>query len=358
MAVTIKDIAKDTGLAVSTISVVLNKKKTKIPISQDTKDRVWVSAKKLGYYPNLLARSLRSQKSYCIGIVFASSFEEINDPNTSNILSGIGSVVDKTSYNLYMFSGYEYIKERSLNAARGKMVDALIYFIYSRVYNYFHREIAPELKKAEIPFIGVHYYQQHIDTNCVCLQPGRACQLACEHLASTGRQELGFLDYFGGRSYAGQEMQEAFRTAVGKHDFSKHTYYQFNDFKHLVKPQRSDRLFLSGKTIARSLVEKKELLNAYFISSDVVAAGFIEGLKEKGVSVPADVAIVGYGRMLGPFRGEDFITTVDCGYARCGEQAAGKLLDMLENGTPPAMEKVLQVEPRLIVRQSCGTNGN
>ena len=59
MAITIKDIARETGFAISTISTVLNKKETTIPVSSKTKEKVREAARRLGYYPNLMARSLR-----------------------------------------------------------------------------------------------------------------------------------------------------------------------------------------------------------------------------------------------------------------------------------------------------------
>jgi LacI family transcriptional regulator len=354
MTVTIKDIAKDTGLALSTISVVLNNKTPNIPISEKTKEKILQSAKNLGYYPNFWASSLRSRKTHSIGVVFANTLEEINNLNSAQALSGVGSIMDKTNYNLYMFTGYKNIKERYLNAAKGKLVDGLIYFVYSPVFNDFHQEISVELKKYKIPYIGVQYYEHHIDTNCVCIRAGRAGEIAVRHLSGLGRKSIGLIDYFARDSFARAEIVESFSRMVKDYGTSQHRIYYREDYQDSVDSYREDWVYPAGYNLAQSIIERSQLLDSYFITSDVIASGFVDGLAERGVKVPDDVAVVGYGNQLNPERGSNFLTTVDCHYSRIGEMAAEQMIGMLEQNAPLVLEKTVTLEPELIIRKSCG----
>ena len=110
--ITIKDIARESGVGITTVSKVINKKD--FDIKESTRDRVLNIVKKLNYHPSYLASSLRSGKRNCIGVAGAAHLYDISDPVISAIYAGIGEEVETHENLLTKVCGEAYRDARDL----------------------------------------------------------------------------------------------------------------------------------------------------------------------------------------------------------------------------------------------------
>lgn len=347
MPATLRDVASKAGCAISTASDVLNNKQRMFPISDATKRRVFSAAEELGYHPNLLAKSLRRQKSNTIGVIASARLREINDTFTGDVMSGIGDVLDGSDYNMLVYSGYEDIKQRIISAANSKTIDGLLYLIHTATYDLFHQEIVQELGKLSIPVMGMQYFERHDTDRSVGLRSSLSPQLAVEHLYDQGCRSVGLISQSHRGQIGFQEGEQGFEEICQRLKLDDQYVYtsELLEDEHPVS-------FAAGRTFAEIILKNDELLDAYYIASDIIAAGFCDTLRKHGVVVPRDVAVVGLGNALNESRGSTFFSSIDNRRCDISGLAAQRLLQLIDGKDDDRVDEFVCLEPRLVVRQS------
>jgi DNA-binding LacI/PurR family transcriptional regulator len=349
MPVTLRDVAQKAGCAISTASDVLNRKHRMFPISSNTQNRVFSAAEELGYHPNLLAKSLRRQKSNNIGIIASSRLREMNDLFMADIMSGVGATLDDSDYNMIIYGGYEDIKRRIISAANSKTIDGLLYLIHTSTYDLFHNDIVHELGKLDIPVMGMQFFERHEATRSVGLRSCLNPQLAVRHLYEQGCRSVGMLSQSHRRLIGFQESEQGFLEICNQLRLSAELIYSPELFDSFTD---TSCVYTLGKMYAEHIIASDQLADGYYIGSDIIAAGFCDTLAQHGISVPQQVAVVGLGNALNEERGSTFYSTINNRRSEIAALAAKRLLDVIADPKNEAHDAFVCLEPELIVRSS------
>jgi DNA-binding LacI/PurR family transcriptional regulator len=336
MATGIKDIAKELGVSLATVSRALADSPD---ISSETKERVWATAEALNYLPNLMARSLRSKRTRVVGVVV----QEVASEFGAQAIRGIHDELTRCGYQMLLSSGSTSPDQERIAVSMllERSVDGLI------VADVIHRvvEALPaELEGARLPIVFVNRRPQ-VTTVASFVGPDDVFggYLATEHLISHGHRRIGHLA--GPTEWqASWDRLDGYRRALAD--------YGLPYDERLVV--RGDWTLESGHSATRLLLDQPDPPTAIFVANDVMAAGTIDVARERGLSLPNDLALVGFdaremSRYLRPT-----LTTVTRPTYDLGRNAATLLVEqIMKLRSGPA---TVAVRGRLVYRASCGAH--
>src|ERR1700689_1143299 len=186
--ITIRDVAKDSGFSSTTVSIVLNNAPLARYIPAVTKKRIEQAAKKLGYRPNLFARSLRSKRSHTVGVMVF----DMTDPYCTLVLRGIENTLYQSSYLPILTDVHNERTrfERYLEMLLDRRVEALIVLAN---WLFLDINLLGDLEKSSIPtaMIGCELDTDSISSVIVDNELGG--HMALEHLHSLGHRQIAFI---------------------------------------------------------------------------------------------------------------------------------------------------------------------
>ncbi|MBN1669448.1 MAG: LacI family DNA-binding transcriptional regulator [Kiritimatiellae bacterium] len=347
---TMRQIAEQLGLSRATVSLVLNNKPVKI--SPATRERVLRKARELNYRPSYVAQTLKEGKTYCLGIQGSVTIIASNSPYFATVAAGVERELIETGspyFSIIFGPGIREARQRHLELTQRGLVDGLIIIVLSFDMPSFEQDIVPLLNRGGIPFVAVHASDCALPYNNVGFDSRRAGYLAGEHLATCGYTDIGYLAT-GLPARRRDEPLEGLKLALAEHGV----------------PWDDRRLFLPEDPHWPAPGEAEEFIRvtiaglmdpprAIFCCSDVVAWAAIRALRERGLAVPQDVAIVGYDD--DDARGETFLTSIHHPCERKGREAARMLTAILRGDLPREQAHQVVLAPELAVRRSCGAKG-
>lgn len=334
--VTIKDLAKELGIAPSTVSKAL---KNHPDISESTRKKVSELARRLKYNPNPIALSLRSSKSKIIGLVIP----EIVHHFFSSVISGIEDVAYDAGYSVMIYQSNEsYNREvmacETLVASR---VEGILISSSKETRDYDHLR---RILDNGMPVVMYDRVFDEIKTDKVTVDDFEGAYNAVCHLAATGCKRIAHL---------------AGPPGLRITDLRKSGYLEALKDNNL----KIDRdLIIYCDNFKQSLIRTKQLMNmpqppdAIFTVNDLTATGVMKSLHEMGLRVPSDVSLVGFSNSLISQVTNPPLTTVDQHGYQMGQTAIQLLLDRLMNtqSSRPFIHQVIKTD--LIVRESTRTN--
>jgi LacI family transcriptional regulator len=329
MTATIKDIAKKANVSYGTVSRALN---NKYGVKKETRERVLAVAGRMGYSPNGIARGLVKKATNTIGLVIP----DILNPFYPGVACGIEDKALKGGYSVF-FCNTNHDKKReiqSLKLLAEKRVDGII--------------VAPGLDDSDIPndVTGgdipiVHICRRYVepDKSFVVIDDERGGFLATKHLIEQGYKKIGFIGAQNQALYMDKRF-EGYKQAFKKYGLELDDRYIYS----------SDFRRQTGYRLVRKMIANGDYPRAIFAENDILALGVIQGIRESGLSIPEDIAVVGFDDI--PFASfpEVQMTTIHQPKHEMGEIAVSILLDQL-SGRNTQPRKVI-LEPRLIVRRS------
>lgn len=330
VAPTIHDVARAAGVSINTCSKALNNKgKLKI----ETRERVRNAAAQLGFRPNELAQSLLRGRSFTVGLLISDIY-----PRVMPLLAGIEDTWAAAQISVFLCNAHDdrAREQQHLNALLAKQVDGII--VAGRRVDL---RASVDLDHSHTPLVYV--YSPIDDPDALCLIPNESqgARLAIEHLCALGCR--GFAHISGPRDRAAIQIRAAtMRQVLDEHGYDLPA--------RRVLHGSLDEPF--GYAAANSLLDRDPNIDAIFCGSDVLARGVLDALRERGVRVPDDVAVVGYHNME-PIAtaARPPLTSIDANLYELGHRAAHDLIAMI-NGQPRSGVHLLPF--RLVVRQSCG----
>jgi DNA-binding LacI/PurR family transcriptional regulator len=331
MPVTLTQIAQAAGVSLSTASRALSH--SSHPMNAATRDKILGVAQELGYQPNLIARSLRTDRTYTVGIIV----ENILSPFIPPIIRGIQDHLRPAGYfSTIINSDWDpFIEEEAINSLNNRQIDGIIFV------ETWHRSATSIHTITDKPFVFVHRIFHSNSENSIRVDEVFGARLATSHLASLGHQRIAFIN--GPKDWdASKKRLQGFQEELAAHQV------QFN--RHFVK--EGDWEVAGGYTATKKLLALTKRPTAIFAGNDLMALGAIYAIHEAGLHVPGDIAIVGYDNR--NFAGivQPALTTVTLPAYEMGEAAARLLLDLINHKI--ARVDTIDVQGRLIVRQSCG----
>jgi LacI family transcriptional regulator len=185
--VSLKDIAEHVGVSTALVSYVLNNK-LKDRINKDVAAKIRQAAEDLNYRPNQIARSLKAQKTFTIGLIVA----DISNPFSSQIARIIEDEAKNYGYSVIFGSSDESIEKTSdlIKLFLDRQVDGLIIALPEQTESQ-----VQHLKKIDVPFVLIDRYYPDIKTNSVSINNFSAAQKAIQHLLDNGRKRIGVVAY-------------------------------------------------------------------------------------------------------------------------------------------------------------------
>ena len=331
VSATIKDVAREAGVSVATVSRVFSGKG---PVQEDTRHRVLDVAARLRYAPNAAARSLTTNRTGTLGVLLPDLYGEF----FSEVIRGIDLAARKSGFHVLVSSSHSDRSEVEavLRALRGR-VDGLIVMSPEADAQALQANLSSTLPVVLLNcrVEGGGFESINIDNYGGSLGMTR-------HLLALGHHRIAFVQGAPGNHDA-QERLRGYRDALRT--------YSGSWSEELELP--GDFGEESGHRAGAALLHLEPRPTAVFAANDAMAIGLLSALQEAGVRVPDDVAVVGFddipiARFLTPP-----LTSVRVSIAELGGRALERLLTMLEEGD--GHERRHEVLPTtLMVRGSCG----
>lgn len=334
--VTLKVLAEHLGLSPTTISLVLNKSPVADSIPKKTKDRVIAAAREFDYRPDFVARSLRRQRSFSVGVLVS----EISGSYSAGIMGGIEhTLLDAGYFGLVASHRFnpEYL-HKHLGLLRDRSVEGFI------LVN------TPTEETPDLPTIAVSGMRMLGNASNVVIDHHLAAELAIDHLMELGHRKVAFfrgppvIPDSEGRWSAiersaeekGIELREDSVFNIG--DDPTSGAFSVNEF------------YRAGHAFGRELVERGSGITALFAFNDPSAIGAMRAFREAGLRVPDDISVVGFDDIDSAGFHNPGLTTIRQPLREMGSLAAEALVTHLA-GDGDLPEQLI-VEPELVVRES------
>ncbi|HYA64212.1 MAG TPA: LacI family DNA-binding transcriptional regulator [Candidatus Sulfotelmatobacter sp.] len=346
-ASTIRDVARESGYSASTVSIVLNSAPLSRYIPADTKERIQTAARRLGYRPNPLARSLRSQRSNIIGVMVF----DITDPFCTPILRGLENSLYQANYLSFLADAHNepHRFERYLEMLLDRRVEGLVV-----IANWLMTDIKllADLTERQIPTViaGRAFDIENVSTVSVDNEGG-AC-LALEHLYRLGHREIAFLRGPKTLASSGQRWK-------GIRSFAQSSGLRLDPKRIAELPESLDpnSSFEAGAQLTMELLRHGKSFTALMAYDDVTALGALRALKNNGLGVPEDCSVIGFDDVAQASLSVPSLTTVRQPMEAMGSMSVGMILDAIkavhQKRDIPAVRRKIPAE--LVVRESTRT---
>ena len=335
---TMKDVAREAGVSAATVSAVLNKRNTQIPVSERTRKKVLNAARAMNYHLDEQARALRQGKSNTIGVVVS----DITQPLYGMMLRMVEQEVRQKNYH-FLVSDIEITPEKEksyLDLFMRRNVDGILFLggagdiDDADILNLVENGVAVVLAEREVG-------QGRVP--CALADNIKGGFLATDHLIRHGHRRVGCLRT-STTSAVSMEREAGYRQALESHGIEYSQELIAGDGNTLE----------DGHRAVTELFERTEVPKALFAQSDLVALGAMRAIRDKGLSVPEDIALAGFDDIPIAAYVEPPLTTVHQPVQRMCRNAVQTLLDILEDNLPRDFAKRTVFEPELVIRSSCG----
>ena len=348
-AVTMRDVAEESGFSPATVSVVLNNAPLARYIAPATKKRIEETAKKLGYRPNAMARFLRSKRSHSVGVMFF----DITDPFCTPILRGIENALFSLSY-VPIFADAHNQKnrfERYLEMLLEHHVEALILVANWLVVDI---HLLADLTKREIPATTICWELAGDTVGSVMVDNEAGGRMALEHLVQLGHRKIAFIK--------GPKM--IIDSAPRWRGIQKTAHAAGLEIDAALTAQLPDSLdansgFEGGYRITEEWLQRKKKFTAVVAFDDLTALGAMRALTKHGLKVPEQCSVIGFDDVPISALASPSLTTV-----RQPLEAMGNLaVNMVMEGINAKVEKrdwtaaQQKVNPELVIRESTRAAG-
>ena len=332
-AVRLRDIAQMAGVSVNTVSRALNDKPD---VSADTRERVRGIAERVGYSPNLLAKSLVSGLTQTIGLVVT----DCTDPYYAGLIRAVEDVASREGFGLLLATSNEDpVKERwGLALLTGRRVDGLL--LTAVDVNAAH---VRELLRGEVPVVLLSRRPRGYRGPFVGIDNVRGARAAVRHLFDLGHRRIACIGRRGPASSA-RDRLTGFRQELRACGLP-------GDPRALV--HRAEPSVAGGRDAVPWLLGLDPRPTAVLTYNDAQAVGVIRGLQAAGLAVPGDVSVVGFDDIALAALVHPPLTTVAQPIDEIGRRGAAALIQRIRQGGA-AMGRPLVLSSRLVVRESAG----
>lgn len=328
--VTLREVAELAGVNPATASRVLNPG-TRHLVRPETARRVEAAARKLGYEPNRVARSLRTRRSYSVGVVIP----DLMNPLFPPIVRGIEDTLAPAGYTALLTStDGDPSRERTMfDALRGRQVDG---FIMATAAS--RESLVGEVVEDSLPVVLVNRTLDKAGVFAVVPDDRRGIRQAVDHLVELGHRRIGHVAAPQTTS-TGLLRCQGFREAAAAHGLDGGMITYASAFAEEA-----------GVQAARKLLSSWPDCTAVVAGNDLIALGVYRAAAEAGRTCPDDLSVVGFNDMPFADKFAPPLTSVHVPMYELGSRAAELLLERLRSAS--AVPRTLLLETRLVVRGS------
>jgi LacI family transcriptional regulator len=333
-APTVKDVAQLAGVSTATVSRVLSNAGG---VRRELVRRVHSAARKLGYQPNPAARNLRVRSTRTLGMVFP----DIENPFYARVIAGAEEVLQNAGYSL-LLANYGEDPEREhtqLTTLRAERVAGIL-FAASRNPSVDYQYSLD----AGIALVAVSRIPDGLNVDLVTVSNQEGARQAVEHLLRLGHRRIGFIDGPVSLSTT-RERKAGYEQAIRNAGLPvAQELTVCADFSH----------YTGGYEAVSNLLNAPKKPSAILVLSNNMALGALQALQERGIDVPTEMAVVGFGDTPSAALLRSPLTVVAQPAREIGTTSARLLLERLQDPNRPRRSIVLDTQ--LIVRESCGSN--
>ncbi|MGH9545091.1 MAG: LacI family DNA-binding transcriptional regulator [Terriglobales bacterium] len=342
--ITIRDVAKESGFSSTTVSIVLNDAPLARYIPPATKKRIEKAAKKLGYRPNLFARSLRSKRSHTVGVMVF----DMTDPYCTLILRGIENSLYQSSYLPILTDVHNERSrfERYLEMLLDRRVEALIVLAN---WLFVDIDVLADLERSSIPSVMIARELQTDTVSSVIVDNEMGAYSAVEHLHSLGHRKIAFIR-------GPKTLGDSAPRWQGIRSFAKSAGLELDPRLIVDLPDSGDPIssFEAGYKLTEELIKRKRAFTALMAFDDMTAFGAIRALAKAGQRVPEHCSVIGFDDVAASSLYTPALTTIRQPMEAMGAMAANLAIEginaVLEKREISAVHR--KMAPELAVRES------
>ena len=331
--ITMYDLARKLNLSIATVSRALQDDPV---VSKKTKNKILELAAEMGYRSNHFARNLRQKQTNTIGIMV----HELNSNFITSVLAGVEKITTEAGYDLIIAHSSESFEKEKANAKNlfHKRVDGLIASLAFDTTGLEH--FRPFIDKG-VPVMFFDRVEQDNNNTVVIIDNWKCGYEATQHLIDQGCKRIVHVTSSLKRNVY-QQRYKGYQDALHDNGIP-------SDEKLLIINDLSEK---AGIKSAKEILRMKPLPDGAFITNDFVAAVCMRTLKEHGINIPADIAIVGFnndaiGKLIEPT-----LTTINYPGMDMGEIAARNLINHLKGISNMHHTNTIIVHSELIIRKS------
>jgi LacI family transcriptional regulator len=332
MAIRLKDIARELNVSVITVSKAL---RGNTDISEATRQRILTRMKELDYQPNMTARSLATGHSFIVGLIVP----DLTNPFFSELAKSLGAALRNQSYGLILASSEEdpEIEKSEIRMMLARGVDALLIASCQEMLEGFM-----SVHNQGTPFVLLDRPFPHLRASFVGIDDFSGGKLATEHLIQLGRRRLA---YIGSPDLSpAADRFRGFRFALRDNDI------ELREDLVVASPDKEAAGDNAGYEMMRTLLKRKSRPNGVFCHNDVIAIGAMKATLDAGLSIPKDIAFVGFDNVKYSRYLQIPLTSVDQSTQQLGETAAQLALQLIAKKID--RPKTILLAPTLVVRES------
>jgi len=341
--VTIRDVAGESGVSVTTVSMVLNNGPDAQRISEPTRKRIWKVASRLGYRPNLFARSLRSSRSRSLGLL---AFD-ITDPYCAQIVRAVEAHLQSCGYFpvLADLRNDRAQFERCLDMLLGQQVEGII-----AIANWIHLEnkLLAEISKRNLPAVMISRDLTGHPISSVMGDNEAGTREALRHLHELGHSRIAFIK--GPRAFV--DSAQRWR---GLESYAREVGLKLNP-NLIVEIKGRNSTHAEGYELTRLLLERDPTFTALVAFDDLTACAAIRALTKSGRRVPESCSVVGFDDIPSSEFYNPALTTIHQKLELQGSLAAEIIDELIRASLEKRVvqPKHRKITPRLIIRESTG----
>ncbi|MDB5211419.1 MAG: LacI family transcriptional regulator [Sediminibacterium sp.] len=331
--ITIYDIARELDLSAATVSRGL---KDHPAINKHTKKKISDLASKLGYRTNNFASNLRKQRTNTIGVIV----HELRSQFITSVLAGIEKITNEANYDIIITHSSETFAKEAANTLNlfHKRVDGVIASLAFDTENLDHFE---PFERKGIPVIFFDRVFEEREGTKVVINNMKAGYDATKHLIEQGCKRIAHITANLKRNVYSERLKGyQLALAEGGLKFSE---------KQVVVDDLSEEASIRS---AQKIMAMKPMPDGIFITNDFCAAICIQTLKEAGIRIPEDIAIVGFNNDVISKIIEPKLTTINYPGIEIGEIVARNLINHLQGNSNIKLTNTIIIKSELIVRES------
>ncbi len=335
---TIRDVAKKAGLSLSTVSLVINKNGY---ASEETRTKVLRVVKELGYHPSRAARGLATRMSGNIGFIVSDDHFSQAEPFYTMIF--LGTEFEARDHNYYILLttvGKTFKEPESVpRFLLERNVDGVI------IAGKINPKLVDYVDRLGLPMMLVDYTLPRKRISSVLIDNRKGAYLAVQHLVSLGHREIGFI----GGDIEHPSLAErflAFKDCLTENGIAPK--------QNLIITDEPDSGMNNGSSAMRHILERGGKPTAIFAANDAMAIGCMQYVKQQGMNVPDDVAIVGFDDIVSSSHVEPRLTTIKVFKEEMGALAVRSLIASVKSKSRSVVNTYVPVD--LVVRESTQKN--
>lgn len=331
--VTRDDVAALAGVSSATVSYVINDGPR--PVSPKTRSKVLEAIRTLGYQPNSIARSLRRQQTFTLGLIIPDNL----NPYFAEVARGVEAAAFEHGYTVvFGHSHYSVENEnRYADVLRAERVAGVVWIPSTETY-----EPANKFTAHQIPIVVVDRVVEDQDAYSVVADNFHGGYLAAEHLIALGHQRIGFICRPQALAHSNERMR-GYQAALAEHNLAPD--------ESLIVP--GGYKFEDGREAALTLLQSERPPTAIFAYNDIIAIGVLRAASELDLSVPNDLSVVGFDDIPGAAFTFPPLTTVSLPKFEMGQRSAELLIGLI-NGEEASAQSNEMMDVNLVVRESTG----